>query len=227
MPKIIKKRTEKDVRRDENMNETVTDIRQRLKKNQRMLVRALTAFIVLLVIVIGFIVYNTASKNKALEAELEGYKLFYGDLQAQLMPPAERYKKALEMFKKSYASKKRPHVLLYIANSNYELGNYDEAIKTLRELNSQYSDPKILSLSYYKMAMSYAKKGDNDNAVASFKSLLSIKDGSLQDMALFESARILEAHGKSEEAKARYKELADKFPKSVLVTEAKIKLEKK
>lgn len=159
MPKPIKRRTEKKIgNTEEDLRETVVDIRQRLKERQRTMVYAIAIFVALAIFVTGFIVYKKTSSNRAQELELEGYKLFYGDYHARLIPPAERYKQALEMFKKSYATRKRPDVLLYIANCQYELGNYDEAIKTLKELNNQFSDPKVISLSYYKMAMSYVKK---------------------------------------------------------------------
>jgi TolA-binding protein len=43
-------------------------------------------------------------------------------------------------------------------------------------------------------------------------------------MALLESAKLMESMGKTAEAKAKYKELTDKFPKSILAVEAKAKL---
>lgn len=228
MPKAIKRRTEKKVIvTEEDLRETVVDIRQRLKERQRTLVYAVTVFIVLAISIGGFVVYKKTSLNKALELELEGYRLFHGDYQARIMPPSERYKQALEMFKKSYATRKRPDALLYIANCQYELGNYDEAIKTLKELNKQFSDPKVISLSYYKMAMSYVKKGDMDNALASLKNILSIKDIPFQDMALLETGKILELSGKTEDAKNTYRELINKFPKSALLNEAKARLGEK
>ncbi|MEW6739048.1 MAG: tetratricopeptide repeat protein [Nitrospirota bacterium] len=228
MPKAIKRRTEKrGIATEEDLRETVVDIRQRLKERQRTLVYAVTVFIVLALSIGGFAVYKKTSSNKALELELEGYRLFHGDYQASLIPPAERYKQALEMFKKSYATRKRPDVLLYIANCQYELGNYDEAIKTLKELNNQFSDPKVISLSYYKMAMAYVKKGDMDNALASLKNILNIKDIPLQDMALLETGKILELSGKTEDAKNKYRELINKFPKSALLNEAKTRLGEK
>lgn len=227
MPKPIKKRSEKKAGSDEDIRETIVDIRQRLKEKQRTLVYYAVIFLVLAISVVAFTVYKKTSTSKALELELEGYKLFYGDYQAGLMPPAERYQKAIEMFKKSYASKKRPDVLLYIANCYYELGNYDDAIKTLNDLTAQFSETAIISLAYYKMAMAYVKKGNMDGALTALKNLLSIKDSALQDMALLESGKILESTGRTEEAKNRYRELINKFPKSPLLSEAKTRLGEK
>lgn len=224
MPKPIKKRVEKKTTPEEGLKETVEDIKVRLKQRQRMLVYSLIIFSVLTVSIVGFVFYNKAATNKALELELEGYRLFHEDYTAQFVSPEERYKKALGMFQSSYEKKKKPHVLLYIAYCYYELGKYDESIKTLKELNNQFSDQQIISLSYYKMAMAYVKKGDMENALNCLKSLSSIKNSPLQDVALMESGKILEHTGKKEEAKSKYKELINNFPKSALANEAKVRL---
>lgn len=227
MPKTIKKRSEKRISTEEDIRDTVVDIRERLKERQRILIYGAVIFIAVVISVIAFTVYTKTSTNKALGLELEGYKLFYGDYDDRILTtPAERYQKALKVFKDSYAAKKQPHILLYIANCHYELGSYDEAIKALRELNSQFSDPTIISLSYYKMAMAYVKKGDMDNALASLKNLLSIKDSALQDMALLESGKILELMGRKDDAKIKYNEIINKFPKSPLLNEARARMEK-
>ncbi|BCB97319.1 tetratricopeptide repeat domain protein [Dissulfurispira thermophila] len=226
MPKPIKKRTEKKITTtEENLKETVGDIRQRLKQRQRTLIYAFTIFIALTISITGFVVYKKTSSDRAAELELEGYRLFYGDYNTQIIPSAERYKRALEIFKKSYTSRKKSDVLLYIANCYYELGNYDESIKTLKELVNQFSDPKILSLAYYKMSFAYIKKGDMSSAIDSLNNILNIKDIPLQDMALLETAKMLELSGKTEDAKNKYKELINKFPKSALLNEARARLE--
>ena len=224
MPKMIKKRAAQKTRQDENINETVTDIRQKLKERQRTLVYSLLAFGVLIVAAGFFFIYARTTESKARELQYEGIKLFNGSGQAQAVAPQERYRSALEKFKASYASKKSPVTLLYIANSYYELGNYDETLKTLKELTGRYSDPKITSLAHYKMAMAYIKKGDTAGALNAFNSITSAKDSPLQDMALLESGSLLESMGRKEEARAKYKELVTKFPSSPLASTAKARL---
>jgi tetratricopeptide (TPR) repeat protein len=248
MPKPIKKRIEKKTTPEEGLKETVEDLKVRLKQRQRILVYSLIIFSALTVAVVSFVLYNKATANRASDLELEGYRLFHGDYATQSVSPEDRYKKALKMFQDSYEKKKKPHVLLYIAYCYYELGKYDESIKTLKELNNQFSDPQIISLSYYKMAMTYVKKGDMENALNSLKNLSSIKNSPLpdmfhswwfitllknlssiknsplQDVALMESGKILDHIGKKEEAKSKYKELINNFPKSALANEAKVRL---
>ncbi|MDI6801401.1 MAG: tetratricopeptide repeat protein [Thermodesulfovibrionales bacterium] len=227
MPRVIKKRVEKKAAGEKELKDTVGDIKEKLKQRQRILTYAAGIFIVLVTLVIGFSVYFTTNKSKALESELEGYRLYHGEYEAKAISPSDRYKKSLEMFNKAYSYKKKPYLLLYMANCNYELGNYDEAIKTLQRLNSQSSSPQLISLSYYKMATAYLKKDKKDDAVKALNNLYAVKDSPLKDIALMEMGKILESEGKPGEAKNKYKELMEKFPKSVLVNEAKAKLEKK
>ena len=227
MPRPIKKRLEKKGQEKGDIRETVEDIKEVLRKRQRNLIYLFSASIVIVILIIGFVVYSKTTASKASELEFEGYKLYYGDNLIIPLSNEERYRKALDMFSKAYKTRKRPYPLLYMANCHYELGNYDDAIKLLSDLNNQFSDPNIISLSYYKMAMAYMKKGDMEKALEALKNIYTIKGSTLNDIALFESGRILEKMGKKEEANQKFKELVDRFPKSQLLDEAKKRLEVK
>lgn len=227
MPKIIKKRSDKDEERDEDLKETIGDIRERIKVKQKTLVYSLIAFLVVAAVVISVVVYTRAAASKALELASEGYSLFHGDDTASPLPPAERYKKALALFKESYDRKKSAPVLLYIAYTQYELGSYDDSIKSLKGLIDTFTDPQIVPLAYLKMASGYMRKNDPENALATLRSLASIKSSPMQDVALLETGNILESQGKSDEAKNAYRDLVTRFPKSALVNEAKARLGEK
>ena len=129
MPKVIKKRISKHESPDEGFQDTVNDIRSRLKERQRSLVMGLAAFLVVVIAVGGFFVYNKSQRDKAAELQHEAYRLFYNENLAELSEKGDNYKKALDLFTKSYDIKKKADVLLYIAYCKYELGNYDDAIK--------------------------------------------------------------------------------------------------
>lgn len=223
MTRIIKKQPDTE----RKIQDTIGDIRDRLKYRQKILIFSLIAFLVLIGSAAGYILYNKSASNKASQLEYEGYKFYYGQFQAKPDLSDDRYKKALEKFSESYNKKKNPNVLFYIANCHYETGNYDEAIKNLKELVSRFSEPQIVSYSHYKMAMAYLKKNDTDNALSSLHTLSKSKEGVLQDAALMEIAKILEATGKIEEAKGNYKELIEKYPKSAFINEAKLRLGEK
>lgn len=224
MAKVIKKRPDKKTHAEGDIKDTVKDIKERIGKRQQTFVYMLIGFLFVVTSVAAFFIYTKTTLNTALELESEAYNLYYGDYLKQPISDDERYRKALDLFKKSYAAKKRAHVLLYIANCQYELGNYDEAIKTLTDLNNQFSEPQIISLSYYKMAMAYMRKGEKDSALNALKNIYTIKGSTINDVALLESGRILESMGKTEEAKERYRDLINKFPKSALLDEAKKRL---
>ncbi|MCD5411706.1 MAG: tetratricopeptide repeat protein [Thermodesulfovibrionales bacterium] len=203
------------------------NIRQKLKQRQRTIVLAAAIFVVLAALIAAFIIHHKVAVDRALELEFKAHKLFHGDpIADQIIPRPDRYRNALENFRESYEIKGRPHLLLYIANCYYELGYYDNAIKTLKKLNNRYSGHKIIPLSYFKMAMTYMRKDDPDGALGAFHGLIEIKDGVLHDMALLESGKILEYLGRTEEARNKYKELIDRFPQSVFLNEAKARLER-
>jgi predicted negative regulator of RcsB-dependent stress response len=218
MPKIIKKRNVQHGKPEENLRDTVDDIRVKIKEQQRTLVIALAAFVIVLIAVGGFFIYNKWQGDKADELQREAYKAFYNEGGVQSPAAGEDYKKALGLFRKSYDAKKRADVLLYIAYCQYGLGYYDEAIATLKEFNGKFNDAAIAPLAYYKLSEAYLKKGDMTNALAA---LSSITSGIYQDMALMQSGRILELQGKTDEARAKYKELVAKFPNSIFAGEAK------
>ncbi len=224
MPKVIKKRTEKFDGSDESLQETVEDIRSRLKERQRTLVIGLVVVLAVIVCVGGFYIYSKSQTDKAAGLQREAFQLYYSENAAQPSLAGDNYKKALDLFRKSYDVKKKADVLLYIGYCQYQLGNYDEAIKTLKDLTEKFTDPRIVPLAYYKMAEAYLNKNDATNALAVMNTLANLKDNIFHDMALMESGKILEAQGKKDEAKAKYKELIAKYPNSALAGEAKARI---
>lgn len=223
MPKAIKKHFVKKEQTEEDLKDTVADMRERLRQKHRIMIYSVGAFVVLLLLIVVFLAHMRSVNNKALELEAAGYNFYYGVYGAELIPE-ERLKKALEMFKSSYEARKRPRVLLYIANCYYELGNYDAAIKNLRELTDRFSDVAIVSLAKYRMSLAYMQKGDTDSALSVLSDLTRINNAPLRDLALMESGLILQFLGKTEDAQKKYRELIEKFPESIFLNEAKNRL---
>jgi|WetSurMetagenome_2_1015567.scaffolds.fasta_scaffold00139_24 TolA-binding protein len=224
MPKIIKKRSLKG-QTDETLMETVDDIKSRIKTQQKALVITLAVVIAVLLIAGGIYYYLKSNSDKADGFRRAAYVAFYNEGAAQPAVAGENFKKALDLFRQSYDVRKNADTLLHIAYCQYFLGNYDEAIATLKEFNTTFNDPAIAPLAQYKLAEAYLKKGDRENALAALNSIIASK-GIYQDMALKQIAGIYELQGKREEARAKYKELADKFPNSALAAEAKAKAER-
>jgi TolA-binding protein len=143
------------------------------------------------------------------------------------MSKQEQYQKALDLFQQAYSKRKSPRVLLFIAGSYAELGKYDDAMKTLTDFTKKYPNARsLLPLAYKEMAAIQLIKGDKEAALKTLDTLYK-SSTVMQDYALIEAGRLLEKDGKKEEAAAKYRELAEKFPGSPFIEEAKTKLGEK
>jgi predicted negative regulator of RcsB-dependent stress response len=226
MPKVIKKRIIKktSVDTEEGVKEKLSSFRDIIKERQQTAIKYAAAVLIIIVAVAGFSIYSYTSKQKARGLEYEAYKIYY-NAPSQGANKGDKYTKALDMFKKAYDSRKSPSSLFYIAACYSELGNYEEAIKTLKDFTGRYSGNEMYApLAYQKLASAYIMKGDLQEAQKTLATLYNLKGDILKDVALMESAKILEKEGKPDEAKLKYEELAKKFPNSPFNEEIKTKL---
>jgi len=228
MPKPIKKKLVKKPAAEIEVKSVISHLKESAKKRKRFFIGGAAAVIISAGLISGFFIYNAALKNRAEKLGYEAYKIYYGLYQNQPVAEEERYKKALEIFKKAYDTKKSPVSLYYIANCYYETGKYDDALNTLKELNQRFpDDERFVPLSYHKMAMVNLKKGNSEDALKSLDVLYKYKTGTYKDLALMESGKILEATGRTEEAKKKYEELTKNFPQSLFAEEAQARLGEK
>jgi predicted negative regulator of RcsB-dependent stress response len=229
MPKAIKKRISKKTPDTESeVKDKLVSLKDTLKGQKKTVLKYGVIILVVIIAIPGFLFYDYTSKKKARMLEYEAYKTYQNIYQARPLNRDERYQKALDIFKKSYDIRKSPSVLLYIVGCYYELGRYDEAIKTLKDFIQRYSkEEEFIPLAYEKLAMIYVKKGDAKEAMKTLEALYNFKGDIYKDFALIESARLLEKEGKTEEAKKKYKELSERFPNSPFSEEAKAKLSEK
>lgn len=226
MPKAIKKRTAKKIADTESgVKDKLVSLKDTIQERRKTVLRYGAIILVVLLAIPAFLFYDYTSRKKAKTLEYEAYKIYQNIYQAQPITKEERYKKSLDIFKKSYDTRKSPSVLLYIAGCYYELGNYDEAIKTLKDFTQRYEkEEKLVPLAYEKLAMAYERKSDTKEAMKTLETLYNLKGDIYKDLALVESARLLEREGKTDEAMKKYKELSEKFPSSPFSDEAKTKL---
>ena len=229
MPKAIKKKIPKKVTdTEQEVKERLSSFRDTLKEKQQTAIKYGTGVLVLLIAVVGFFVYSQTLQKKAKGLEYEGYKTYHSKTQMQGAIKEEQNKKALDLFRQAYNTKKSPISLFYIAAIQYELGQYDDSLKTLKDFVQKYSgDEQFIPLAYQKMATIYIKKGDINEAKKSLDLLYNLKTDIYKDFALIEYGRLLEKEGKMDEAKKKYEELAAKFPNSPFIDEAKAKLSEK
>ena len=229
MPRAIKKKNRKKAAGAETeVVDKLTDIRDRLKTKQKTVLTYGIIFAVVVVAAAGIFIYLYSEGQKSRQLAYEAYKAYYNEFQRQPSAGQEHFQKALDLFKQAYQKKKSARVLFYIGASYSELGKYDDALKNLNELIRDHpSDKDILPLAYQKIADIQIRKGDKDGALKTLNTLY-ISAGSIyKDLALVESARILESEGKKEEALAKYKELVEKFKESPYLAEAEAKIGEK
>jgi predicted negative regulator of RcsB-dependent stress response len=229
MPKPIKKRISKRPTLDTEaeVKEKFSSLKDTIRERKKTAVTYGSVFVIAILTVVGFLLYSYNTRQRATELEHEAYKIYYS-ASPQGVNKMERVTKALDLFKKAYDTSKTPISLFYIADCYYELGRYDEAIKTLEGFTGRYSsDEHLAPLAYQKMAMAYIVKGDMNGALKTLDALYNLKSDMYKDFSLIESAKLLEKAGKTDEAKKKYDELVKKFPNSPFVEEAKAKLQEK
>lgn len=225
MPKAIKKKIKKKSESEIEVQERLEDIKEALQKRQNALVRYGLAIFGVIAVIIAIVAYMYSVESKARQFEYDAYKIYYNEYQKTPMTEQERYKRALDLFKMSYEKKSTPRVLFYIASCYLELGRDDEALKTLNDLLQKYSNEKnLVPLVYKKIADIQIKKGNRTEAMKYLDMLEQYQGSIYKDVAMIESARLLEKEGKQDEAKKKYKQLAEKFPESPFIEEAREKL---
>lgn len=228
MPKVIKKKIAKPAKTEEGVQNFIHNAKEYLLAKKRALFPAVIAVIIVCLGAAAFSLHRSNMQKEASAFELEGYNLYYGLYQKQPSAQDEHYQKALEKFMKAYDKWRTPLSLFYVACCYYDLGKYDDAMKSLKELNERFPDEETFApLSFYKMAVIDIKKGDNEAALKQLDVLYNHSAGSFKDLALMESARILETMGKKDESAKKYEELTKNFPDSPFAEQAKAKLTEK
>ncbi|MBI4823651.1 MAG: tetratricopeptide repeat protein [Nitrospirae bacterium] len=225
MPKAIKKKIE-PIKKKEDIQTVLTKARAffTMEKKYRLIAFSVVSLIVL--VLVGFLYLRNKERN-AEELFYEGYKLYYGLYQRQPQSQVERLSKALDSFKSAYKAKGSALSLYYIANCYYGLQKYDDAISSLRELNQRFpDDERFVPLTYYKMSMASLKKGNKEEALKYLEILYNYKGIAYDDIALMESANILDEMGKTKEAKEKYEQVIKDFSWSPLSEQAKARLKK-
>ncbi|MGD0883909.1 MAG: tetratricopeptide repeat protein [Thermodesulfovibrionales bacterium] len=215
MPKAIKKKIAKPAKKEEDVRGIIHEVRKSIAGRKKYLLPIVIIAAVAVIASAGFLMYRSSMNAKADALGNEGYQIYYGLYQKQPLQKEDHYQKALEKFQKSYEAKKSPISLFYIASCYEAMGKYDDSLKALKELNERFPDDEIyVPLAYYKMAMIDLKKGNTDEALKYLDTITNYKTGSFKDLALSESAKLLESMGKKEEAAKKYAQLKKDFPNS-------------
>lgn len=225
MPKPIKKRiSKKTVLKEEEIKGSFTQILEFIKEKKKVFLSVTAVIIGVIVLSIIAIYYNSTLKDKAYRLETEAYNYYYAIDLKENISEEERWKKALELYKKSVETKVSPTALFYLGNCYYNLSDYAKAIEEYERFIKRFNNEKeLLPVVYQKLSSAYLNKGDSDKALSTLNRLAELNNGIFKDTALILEARYYERKGDSDKAKERYKEIVEKFPNSPWINEAKMR----
>jgi predicted negative regulator of RcsB-dependent stress response len=226
MPRIIKKKIrKKTVATEVEVKDRLSDFMESMQARQKAVMTYGIILVLVLLAVAALFFYNYRTTKQAQQIEYEAYKLYHNEYQESALSREEQLQQALDLFQKAYDKKGSPRILLYMADTLYELGRIEDAITKLDEsINKYQSEEDMVSLAYQKLASIYLEQGSPDKALHALDTLYNLRNPVFKDYALIESARILEKQGNIEEAQTKYKTLTDIFPDSPFSQEAREKL---
>jgi len=205
MPKPIKKRPEKQDMQKENVQDVLSRLAAQASERRRQLTIAGIAVLISLIIAGGAYLFNKDTAERAAHLEGEGYKFFTGQYEAAGMQDTERLEKALASFRDANDTRSTAFRQYYIAATLYEMGRYEECLAALDDFASKYSsNMRFTALAKLKRAMTYRKMGDSEQALSTLMEFNFISANTLKDVAIMETAELLETMGREDEAQQYY-----------------------
>ena len=222
MPKVIKKRPAKKKPVQENeVKSAALEALDKIKERQKQVIIGVSIVVAIVVLYAAYAIYSSSMSDKAYSLERDAYKYYYGEMADKSLSEEARWKKALELYKKSVDAKVTPSALFYTGNCYYNLKDYDNAVKEYSRFADKFSsDKRILPLVYQKLSSAYLKTNQKDKALASLGKLAAVDNGIFKDTALILEARYYESAGEKGKALEKYKEIKTGFPASPWSAEA-------
>lgn len=222
MPKVIKKKpVKKKTVQEEDVKSAALHAVEKIRTRQKQVIIAASALAVIVIMYAGYAVYSSSMSSKAYAFEKEAYAYYYAEKPNESMPEADRWKKALELYKKSIDAKPTPTSLYYAGNCYYNLKDYDNAIKEYTRFADKFSGDKgVLPLVYQKLSSAYFKTGQKDKALDVLGKLAKVNNGIFKDTAMILEARYYDSAGEKEKAQERYRSIVSDFPSSPWSAEA-------
>lgn len=226
MPKMIKKRAvKKKSSQGDEVKSTALQALDVLRKRQKQIITAASAIAVIVILYMGFALYSSSLKNKAYSLEMEANSVYYGPVKDESASDEDKWKKAIEMYKKAIDITATPTALFYLGNCYFNLGEYEKAIKEYNVFTDKFGrEQAIVALVYQKLASAYFRTGRNDKALETLGKFAKVESGIFRDTALIIEARYHEKTGQKEKALDQYRTILTEFPTSPWSVEAKSKV---
>jgi len=222
----------KDYKRDELVS-TLETLTLSAERHARSLIIAAGAVVVLIAAVAGGIWYSRSRAADAAAGLAAVHKAVEAPVIAQGAPagmltfasPSARAQEVLtraEALLTEHPSSRQAHWAAYWKGvAQKDLGRFDEALATLDPLATLGDEPFLSALARMQRAQVSEVKGDLAAAAESYASLAASAPARFPvEIALMNQARLLEAQGKPDEAKAIYRRVTQEYPESPYASDA-------
>ncbi len=192
--------------------ESIETFREKLVSQRKRLLIGGIVFFTLILLIIGFYVYNLKKQSDAKELETEAYRYYFGIVKNSKLSQEQRFLKSAQLFIEAYDKNTNP---TYLMNAGYAYdmaGQKDKAIEVLNKALKS-SDPNIANLTRVKIAMIYFKNNEMQQGISKLNEIVTGESSVMKDFALFQLAKIYEKDNKEESLKY-YEKLIKDFPQS-------------
>jgi len=199
----------------------------RLQDYRRPLLVGLGVFLLAGAVVGGVFWFDRQAVQKAQELEREAM--------LHILAAANNPQKAEGLLKQAIATYRQvadqyprtptaPLALFQAGNALVQANDLGGAIEAYQRFIALYgSNPGFAGLVQQRLAYAYLLKGDREQAVKAFTSILEMPGAFNRDQALFELARLEESQSRPEGALAHYQELIKAYPNSPFASEGMIR----
>jgi tetratricopeptide (TPR) repeat protein len=200
----------------------------RLQDYRRPLLVGLGVFFLAGAVVGGVLWFDRQAVQKALELEREAMLHLRTapandpqKAEASLKQAIAKFQQVVEQYPRTPTA---PLALFQAGNALVQANNLGGAIEAYQRFLALYgSIPGFAGLVQQRLAYAYLLKGDREQAVKAFASILEMPGALNRDQALFELARLEESQSRPEGALAHYQELIKTYPNSPFASEATIR----
>ncbi|MBZ5638794.1 MAG: tetratricopeptide repeat protein [Acidobacteriia bacterium] len=226
----------KSMKQDEFI-EAAFDAGAWIEKHWRTVAAGVGAALALILIVVAWSWWSGRRSDEVERLLSEGLYLYSGPedtsgAAAKAPSGGGRYAEALPLFEKAArlgANSARGRVAeFYQGASLLRLGRTAEATPILEEVAGTAQDRPLADAARGMTAEAYAKAGDVDKAAAAYRKLAEEPGAAFPpDFALLQLSRVLDDHGKGQEARLVLQEIVTKYPQGSAATEARTRLEPK
>ena len=177
----------------------------------------------------GVFWYDAQNASKAQELEREATVHLFTRAASDPQKGAANLKEAITLYQRVVNEYPRtptaPLAQFSLGNAYLQSNDLASAIEAYNRFISTYrTHVSLLGLVYQKLGYAYQLKGDLEQAVKAYLTILEIPGAMNRDHALFEAARLEENRSKPDEALKHYQELMKTYPNSPLTSEAAMRV---